>query len=50
MLDLPPWVIKSALIISALVLIDAVLCIVCARMERRAGAHERTRPSEGSRS
>ena len=35
---LQPWVIKSALIISALVLVDVVLCMVCARLERRKGA------------
>ena len=50
MLDLlQPWVIKSTLIISALVLVDVVLCMLCARLERRKeAAHERTpaTPSE----
>lgn len=36
MLDLlPPWVIKSTLVISALTLVNVVLYMLCARMERR---------------
>ena len=32
---LQPWVIKSALIISALALVDVFLYMVCVRVERR---------------
>lgn len=52
MLDLlQPWVIKSTLIISALVIADVVLYMVCARLERRNGAaDERTRATPSATS
>jgi hypothetical protein len=36
---LQPWVIKSALVISALALIDVFLYMVCVRVERRNRVH-----------
>ena len=36
---LPPWVIKSTLVISTLALVDVFLYMVCVRVERRNRAH-----------
>jgi hypothetical protein len=42
MLDLlPPWALKATVLISALVLLDVLLYMLCVRVERRSSDHYR---------